>query len=115
MKKWMMPAAAVLSLSMAPALAQSGSTGGTGTSMPAAGKHGGDKNESDPGKANKDSNTLSHSGADAKMSRDPSKDPVKAASGDVGSAKKNKRRHGSYDTRKNADSVKKSDKSNTAK
>jgi hypothetical protein len=115
MKKWMMPAAAVLFFPMAPARAQSGNTGGTGTSTPAATKHGGDKNDSDPGKANKDSNTSSHSGSDAKMSRDPSKDTVKAASGEVGSAKKNKRHHGSYDTRKNADSVKKSDKSNTAK
>jgi hypothetical protein len=81
----------------APAFAQSGGTGGgTGTDMSAPAK-GSNTHGAADGANSADSNVTSHKGPDAQSTANPSASPVKGATGDVGSAKRNRKHHGSSD------------------
>jgi hypothetical protein len=66
------------------------------------------------GDSNADSNVTSHKGPDAQSSTDPAANSVKAATGDVGAAKRNRKHHGSGDTGKTSDAVQNSQKDTQA-
>jgi hypothetical protein len=103
---------AILSLASVPAAAQSGSSGGNGTSMstPAQGAKAKGALGSEAGA---DSNTSSHKGKTDVNAKSIPAGTVSGATGDVGSAKKNKKQHGSADSGKTPAAVQNSAKPDT--
>jgi hypothetical protein len=105
-------AGAALALAVTPAFADDSKGGGSGTGMSAASGTHDDKRAAPTGDAD-DSNLSSHKGPDAQGSGAPTA-PIKGATGDVGSARRNQKHHGSGDTGKTSDAAQSSQKGTQA-
>jgi hypothetical protein len=107
--KALLSGVAILSLASVPAAAESGTSGGNGTSMSAPAQ-GANSKGALGSEAGEDSNTSSHKGATDVNAKSIPAGTVTGATGDVGSAKKNKKQHGSADSGKTPDAVQNSAK-----